>query len=55
VHHEREREAGEPVAGGDDGRAAGELDQPQRPAVSGIVPSATSAAGTPRAYQDVAV
>ena len=30
VHHEREREAGEPVVGGHDGRAAGQLDQPQR-------------------------
>ena len=31
VHHERDREAGEPLVGGDDGRAAGELDEPQRP------------------------
>ena len=35
VHHERDREAAEPVVGRDDGRSAGELDQPQRPGRQG--------------------
>ena len=46
VRDEREREAGEAVVGRDDGRPAGELDQPQRPGDSGTALSMNSATGT---------